>query len=209
MHSPWQRVIPVAALLGLLVVSSDTRAFSLGPAGIKAGLAYSWMNIERSDYGRSEWHDGFVVGPFLSLELSPGWSLQPNLLYVRRGGTYRDRPDDLWGGLVWVQKVTFRLDYLEMPLLLRHDLLPDKPLNPVLLFGPVLGELLSMEYVEDDVSDASWLRDWDAAFMLGAGLETKRGSVVYSLEILYRHPLSDLSHSVESAGLSLLVGLGF
>jgi hypothetical protein len=209
MHHPRQRLLPVAVLLGLLVLSSDTRAFSLGPAGIKAGPAFSWMNIERSDYGRSAWHDGLVVGPFLSLELSPGWSLQPNLLYVRRGGTYRDRPDDLWGGLVEVQRVTFRLDYLEVPLLLRHDFLPGKPLNSVLLFGPALGKLLSMEYVQDDYSDASWLRDWDAAFMLGVGLETKRRAVVYSLEVLYRHPLSGLDHGVKSEGISLLMGLGF
>jgi hypothetical protein len=209
MHRPWHRILAVAFLLGLLIVSTATRAINLGSAGIKAGPAFSWMNIEQLGYGRSEWHHGLVVGPFLSLELSPGWSLQPNLHYVRRGGTYRDRSDNPLGELVAVHKSTFRLDYLEMPLLLRHDFLPDKPLHLLLLFGPALGKLLAMEYVEDDDSDASWLRHWDAALMLGVGFETKRRGVVYSLEMLYRHPLSDLSHSVESEGLSLLMGLGF
>lgn len=207
-----RRVLPVATLVILALTTAEAKALSVVDAGVKVGVGQTRMTF--ADYGRFDGRPGLAAGLFLTVELADRLAVQPQALYVRRGGAYRDQGDDPWGLLYGVDLAEFRLDYLEIPVLLRYDLLTDRAWMPMLLAGPAWGRLLSARYVENDWSDAGWLRHHDWALQVGAGLEKRTSSATWSLEVLYRHALTGIAKeppppTTEVDGLSLMVGLGF
>lgn len=204
--------LPVATLMILALAFADAKALRVVEAGMKAGVAQTRMTF--ADYGRFDGRPGLAAGLFLTMELADRLAVQPQALYVRRGGAYRDQANDPWGLLYGVDLAEFRLDYLEIPVLLRYDLLTDRAWMPVLLAGPAWGRLLSARYVENDGSDAGWLRHHDWALQVGAGLEKRTSGATWSLELLYRHALAGIAKgppppTTEVDGLSLMVGFGF
>jgi hypothetical protein len=207
-----RNVLPVATLLILALMSADAKALSVVDAGMKAGVAQTRMNF--ADYDRFDGRPGLTAGLFLTVELADRLAVQPQSLYVRRGGAYRNQSGGPWGTLGEVELAEFRLDYLEIPVLLRYDLLTDRSWMPVLLAGLAWGRLLSARYVQDGWSDTGWMRHHDWALLIGAGLERRTSGATWSLELLYRHALTGLAKEAHSTpadvdGLSLMVGRGF
>ncbi|MDO9695216.1 MAG: porin family protein [Candidatus Latescibacteria bacterium] len=212
MTSSSRSVLPLATLMILALTTSDAQALSVVDAGMKAGVAQTRMNF--AGYDRFDGRPGLTAGLFLTVELADRLAVQPQALYVCRGGAYRDQGGGPWGTLEWVHLAEFRLDYLEIPVLLRYDLLSDRAWTPVLLAGPAWGRLLSARYIQNDWSDAGWLRHHDWALLVGAGLERRTSGATWSLELLYRHALTGIAKgppppTTEVDGLSLMVGLGF
>lgn len=205
-------MLPLATLMILALTSADAKALRVVDAGMKAGVAQTRMTF--ADYGRFDGQPGLTAGLFLTVELADDLAVQPHALYVRRGGAYRNQVSGPWGTLGEVDLVEFRLDYLEIPVLLRYDLLTDRAWMPVLLAGPAWGRLLSARYVQDGWSDTGWMRHHDWAWLMGVGLDRRTSGATWSLELLYRHALTGLANEshptpADVDGLTLLMGFGF
>lgn len=204
----------VISLLACALFTSDSGALTIDGVGVKAGVAYSQVNLANYTYGRSEWHAGVAAGPFVTIAFYRGFSIQPNLIYVKRGGAYHDRVEHPDGSQATVSEATFRLDYLELPLLLRYTLMPDRRLSPVVFIGPTWGWALASEYVQDGISNPDMLGEADTALTIGVGAVTTAGNSAFSLEVLYRRAHSGIGKelgedSVKIDGISILVGAGF
>jgi hypothetical protein len=68
------------------------------------------------------------------------------------------------------------MNYLEVPVLLKFDMVPTGPLHPNLFVGPAVALLMSSEIsafgYSADVAD--YVKSMDFGFVLGAGLDYKR-----------------------------------
>jgi hypothetical protein len=205
------RIFVLSVLAGTTFTSSSG-ALTVEAVGVKAGVAYSQVDLANSTYGRSEWHTGVTAGPFVTIALGRGFSFQPNLIYVRRGGAYHDRAEHPDGSQAEVREATFRLDHLELPLLLRYTLMPDRRLSPVVSIGPTWGRVLASEYAQDGTIYPDMLGESDTALTIGIGVATTAGDSALSLEVLYRRAHSGIGKELgeeKTDGISILVGAGF
>jgi hypothetical protein len=109
-------------------------------------------------------------GGFLLLPLADGVWLQPELLYVGKGGHY-----DRWYDV--------DLRYLELPLLCRLDLLGHSRHQLYLLLGPSFAGLVSAKVRDLDVNED--LRQLDVGVSFGVGLDLDDGPVHSILEVRY------------------------
>ena len=105
-------------LLALWTVRVHAQEFHLG---LEAGLdSASFANSDASNFQGSR--VGFVGGGFLTLGFG-GFGIQPEVLYIRKGGQSLSGTSDV------------ALDYIEVPVLAKFSLgLPE--INPAILIGP-------------------------------------------------------------------------
>jgi hypothetical protein len=147
-------------------------------------------------------------------------------LIAQRGGRYdvvfRLRPYDpaLGTGVA-----RYKLDYLEVPLLLRLKVMAPGRARISLLGGPGLAfkvhshkvytdlEMGTSDPPDELVAPDAWARDVTASFSLGAGLDWPRDGVGFSLDVLYGFGLVDLQvldgATVRQRSLSVVCGLRF
>lgn len=174
---------------------------------------------------------GVVFGGHLVFAFSPVVGFQPEFLYVNKGASYegsgRTYSDDI-GDFVnvdWKEKT--KLDYFEIPLLLRISPGPGASARPFLLAGPALalkptakdraevtasyGSQRATVQTETDLDDVKSL---DFAGVVGAGLEFPVGSATLLLEARYTLGLTSIDDSpadldAKNGPITLLAGVGF
>jgi hypothetical protein len=165
----------ICAVILLVVLCGPAAGLDLA-VGIKAGLSspfYSgadyrnWLTYLEQDFLLNEgldfdfhtkWKKGLSTGAFLTIGLSDGFALQPELLYTNAGGAYGYDETDTYYALV----MNDQLRILELPLLMvvrlqrkRKDFAAFAGPAPCLRTGPVGlrisegGATASGEYVED------------------------------------------------------------
>lgn len=186
---------PALALLICLLVVAGTVQAQLR-LGVKGGISFSTF------VGESEVHvpvigeevrididqirDGFAGGAFITLNLSRWFAIQPELLYVQKGGE----------ASAFGVTATWKVDYFEVPILARLNI----PLGGASLYlfgGPtmafntsskleVTAPLLNVSENLDIVRG----NDWIATF--GAGFEVPVSTVVLSFDARYSIGLTDL-----------------
>lgn len=152
---------------------------------------------------------GPAFGVFFAYNLGgPVW-LQTELFYSRRGSRIEEAEAEY----------AYKLDYLEVPLLLR--LVPLKgAVSPVLLGGPYGSLLLKARGVAtiEGRSEAEDIKELfksaDYGLKLGAGMQFRAGRLLLLVEGRYTHGLADIAKeleegSVRNRGLALLLGVGF
>lgn len=127
-------IVPTIALLVCLANSAATASDSLPDScchpqsgfpgisfGIKAGLSLSQHSgIEERDAEyevSSQWRTGMAVGVFLYLPVTSRFGLQQEVLYVRKGSRQDIGLEIL--DVPTVLHVTYDMDYIEIPVLLR------------------------------------------------------------------------------------------
>lgn len=193
--------------------------------GVGIGATASHMYSTDGAYGKSASAAGLIVGPFLDVSISRSVVFRPAIVFVRRGGTYRDLPSSLTGTLGEVHELSIRRDYLELPLLLRYSFLREWTLSPSLIAGPTIGRVLSYKVVEDGWDLGAPVTDdpnpipkesggYDTALVLGVGLNHVHGGTRFNLDAVYRMasrgPRSDAPASgFEADGLDVTFGVRF
>lgn len=136
---------------------------------------------------------GTMFGATLTLPVGDKVALQPELLFINKGGAIEDggRTDDI------------RLDYLDIPLLLRFDRSPQAAVNPHLMLGPSIGfnvgcnvsssgggiPDLSSDCTRDNFKPKTL--DWGA--VLGAGMDLSLGGLGVTGGARYGVGLADIS----------------
>lgn len=149
---------------------------------------------------------GFVFSGILDVRLTDLLYFQPGLSYTQKG--YTQTFSDI--------TVTFALDYLEIPVLLKTKFGKDE-LKPYLFAGPNIGFNLSAQGSAPNVA-ASDIKEFveplDVALEFGGGIEVVVAPKVNLLfDVRYALGLSDIDKSsnasINTRGIKLLAGVLF
>jgi hypothetical protein len=183
-----KRVLLMTTVL-VLVMAFAAMAAEPAPAaekglvgyGIKAGLILA--NATGSDATPPAGIDkkmkmGFGGGAFLTYAFSPMFALQPELLYMMKGVKYEQG----------AQKLTEKVDYIEVPVLLKVTPAVQGKIKPNFFAGPFLGILMSAkekmegssdpaDNYDDDVKDYMKSTEFGVAFGLGADFMLAKGKI--------------------------------
>lgn len=109
---------------------------------------------------------GFAAGAFLVYNFGENLGIRPEVLYSQKGAKYEEGE----------AKVTLKVDYLEIPILIQFAIPTEGSLKPILLAGPYVGIKMSAKTVmeigdqssEEDMGDE--VKSTDFGLMFGAGV---------------------------------------
>ena len=153
----------------ILCVAANAQESSSGVTakGLKLGFGLADINTDYNEL--DEFLDsrvGFSGGAFLTYSISRQFAVQPELLYVSKGAE-----KDLF-----IFSAHWTTDYIEVPVLLKFDLVPNGKAHPNLFAGPAMSILLSSEIgalgEKFDVADG--MKSLDVGFVFGGGVDYKR-----------------------------------
>ena len=208
----------------VLVLLSTSPAQALVDFGFKGGINNSKILFSPSlNFPGEDYLQGTTFGLFMTFNLGR-IGLQPEVLYSRRGLEFQIpvyTPDT-----EYYADSKARLDYIEIPLLVRLDILPAGPLKFYIFGGPSFGILLKAELAqtyqgttetEDIKSD---FKNSALAIVGGLGVDIKI-PLLFKLTVDARYHyglnniLSDTSSLLEetdkarNSGFSIMAGLSF
>ena len=164
--------------LTLLVLVSLTQAETSSPGvtgvGIKLGFGYATINTTVDEFEDKESFAGGTFGAFMTYNLTPAVSMQPELLFVAKGA-----------GGSFIRGRSWRHDYLEIPVLVKYCLVQNGNIKPSLFIGPAMALLLSAEFkssvIGETVDTKDAMKSTDFSFVLGGAFEYRH----FSLDIRY------------------------
>ena len=139
----------------LILAATSNLVSGQASIGIKAGINLAKLSTSVSAPGfpsqnsTSDTYLSFTAGVFGVIMMTDKFGIQPELLYSGQGG-------DSGPG-------TFRLSYLNLPIMFRLNPMPEFSLQA----GPQLGILLSAEASGIDIKDQMSTTDFGLAFGLG------------------------------------------
>lgn len=181
-----RRILGLAAVfavcLGLVgsAMAAEMQPFS---AGVKGGLNLS--NVWGDDADDTDMKMGFVGGVCGGWNINEIWALQLELLYSMKGYSFDDGAGT---------DVDAKLDYLEIPLLVRARIpIEGSAVTPSLFVGPSLGILLSAKVDSTDVKDMTTGTDFGVAF--GGGVSMPAGPGMAMLDLRYTLGLVSIDDS--------------
>ncbi len=139
--------------------------------GIKAGVNLASFRGEFADIADAKTRTGFVVGGFLALGFAPDLAVQVEALFSQKGAKFEGVRTDEIGDPLGESDTFVKLDYMEVPVLLRGTLLRGSPVQPVYFLGPTVGFSLGGTVESDGVPDEDLedLKGVDLGLALGAG----------------------------------------
>lgn len=128
----------VAAALVLLAIPGPSGASPLS-WGLRAGMSTARLYGSYGEVVGDHYRDDITAGLYGALRLAGGWSFQPEVAVVSKGGRGDLRFGISSGGTteVWDAHLEHHLGYLEFPLLLRYDMTTGGFVEPYLVAGPV------------------------------------------------------------------------
>ena len=168
------RALACLATVVCLVLSPLTDASGQVTVGVQAGLSIAKIG------GRAPTNDlhsrkGIAFGAFVEKQISDMLSFQPEILYIQKGAKDSDQDVD----------VTLKLDYMEIPLLLKVNVPTEGDISPYLLVGPALsfkagctisGEEGGVSVDLDCDEDFIVFKSFDVGGVVGAGVGFPEGS---------------------------------
>lgn len=170
---------------------------------VSTNLYYGRADNERSDYKKSE--KGIQAGFSFQAGITPGFSLVPELYFVRKGGTLKEN-NPLTGS-----RSTMRFNTLELPVLARFHM-GKFYLNA----GPSVSYAFSGKRKEDDKSfrlsfdhSSGSYKRIDAAIQSGGGFEFPLKQKRLALDIRYVYGLTNITRSGEMYNRALMVSVNF
>lgn len=187
--------------LGIVVVILLFHCISFAGIGIKAGFNISGLNFGSNDYQSFLGHEifwlftnnltGFQAGFYHTISLSDRLWLQPELLYITRG--LSADTDFMYESIDY--KV--RLNYIQLPLLLKWVITGKGIIRPGLLLGPYGAVKVSANktVAVGQSSEAAVLENvnsFDYGVLVGVFLEIKLGKGNLNLEFRYNHGFANV-----------------
>ncbi|MRR08495.1 PorT family protein [bacterium] len=175
----------IILLLAAAIAAAPAGAL-LPSFGVKGGV--NMANYSGSD-GGGDLKLGAVGGAFLTLDLI-AVKIQPELLYSQKGAKEEGTID--FGGTLYPYKMTAKVDYLEVPVLLKYSF--GAIVVPSVYFGPSFGILMSAkgDMAINGVSASADIKDayngTDIGLVIGAEVKTP---VKLSIEARYTMGLTN------------------
>ena len=197
--------LAIAALAVLCMAAFVPQALEAG-VGLKAGYSLSKFSQLSDAPLPFQWENlPFFVGG-LSFEGGLGFiSLQPEVLYVRMGGKYA-------AGLL-----EYRFNYIQVPVMLKLNIVPAGPVRPFIGGGGYGAYLIKAEGVLGaDKADLTgdYMR-FDYGIVGGVGLAFKLPVISISVEGRYNYGLMNImkdpaaGDSMKNRSIMVLVGVNF
>jgi len=157
--------LKILAKISIIVVAIaaifSTQSFSQPKLGIEAGL-----NLSNSSFSpdlRSGSRTGIMIGGFAEFKVSPLFSIKPGLRYIMKGFSVGDG---------WGNQNTFKLNYIEAPVLLKVNF-PVQQVKPYVEAGPTVALRISstVESIDGDVDASEAFETIDFGLYFGSGLD--------------------------------------
>lgn len=204
----------------LLISLMASEAQALVTFGVKGGLNFSNMSFSPSTdiFTNQKYLKNFSGGLFMTINLGP-IGFQPEVLYSRRGFEFSGT-DPISGPY----QLQILLDYLEIPLLVRLNIIPLGPIKAYVFGGPSYGYLQKAKFKETSQNSPttedikSDFKSSSLAAVGGLGLDLKIPMLFkITLDARYHYglsniiqPTSDLgTYKIKNKGFSIMLGLGF
>lgn len=214
--------IIVTGALALMFLLPNSSLASGIKAGLKIGVTSA--KLHGDDVGDLEdlfgedlkSRIGFSVGGFITFNISEMFAIQPEVLYTMKGLRYEE---EIFGETL---KVWMKLDYLEIPVLVKIIFPSPGGVNPYLFAGPAVAIKLSAkvkaeiagESEEEPIEEG--LKSTDFGLVIGAGVDFGFGASgmgKMTLDVRYSLGLSTISDfegdDVKNGAFSLMVGFSF
>ena len=178
--------------------------------GLKGGINLSTLNGNESSlpYSQSIIDPssklGLVIGPFVTYHFSPGFAVQPELLFSMKGVNFE----------VQEYLQTWSLWYIELPLLFKSIFdLKDNMLGSVFV-GPAFGYAIKKTWSEkfnDDYSHENvalnGINDLDLSAVIGVGADMEAMNGRLGIDFRYTYGLTSLQDniSVQNGTISIVL----
>lgn len=156
--------------------------------GFKLGASFANFDVDEPDAGTSG-ITGFAGGGFLRFG-SGMLGLQGELLSVTKGTDFDDPTGD--------DDIDFRIEYIEIPILLHASLMPGSRFSPYLFAGPTIALEVSCDVEFDstkaDCDDADTFnrKSTDFGIAGGGGITIPMGPGSILIEARYTYGLTDI-----------------
>lgn len=194
-------LLSVAAVL-VLVAPADAQIGT--EIGGKAGVTFS--TVDDPDFD-AETLVAFGVGAYVRFALAQAFSIQPELLFMRKGAKQEFDVFD----------AEIKLDYIEVPVLARYDISTEGNLSPYLFAGPTfafeVGCTVSDDEGDFDCDDEEDFEteSFDIGATAGVGVGFAAGRGTFFIEGRYTFGFTDIlaSEEFESKNRSGAVMIGY
>ncbi len=204
-----KRVVPFVCVL-VLAVSSLAVAQTTMTGGVKAGIDFANVSISANGTNISpSSRTGLAAGVFFDLEVAPNIAIQPEALVIMKGAS---AGADIIG---FGSTATLKLNYLEIPVLVKYRFNSEYVATPYVFGGPALGILLQAKESSGgvDVDVKSDMNSTDLGLAIGGGVEYR----IFLAEIRYTIGLRDIianntsasGFTVKNRALMLMGGVRF
>jgi hypothetical protein len=207
------RTLAVLVIGCAVLVFSPSSLSGQKSLGFQGGLSLATLggsDLDDTDIG---YRKGFGLGAFLELPVSDMLSLQPEFLYLQKGGS--DTEDGV--------DVTIAVNYVEIPVLLRINVPVEGTVAPYFLVGPAIGFKAGCELTGEeggvgvnlDCDEAGIeIKSMDLGAIIGGGLAFAAGPGNVHVGARYNYGLTSLDDSgdsddIKSRAFSFLAGYSF
>lgn len=164
-----RHLILIVGTILLLCAAVNAQEWTSGITGkgLKLGFDISSINTDYDELDKFlDSRVGFSGGVYLTYAFARQFAVQPEILYVNKGAE-----KDLF-----IFSAHWSIDYVEVPVLLKCDLVPKGQAHPNLFAGPAMSILVSSEVgglgVSYDVTDG--MKSVDFGLVFGGGVDYKR-----------------------------------
>lgn len=211
------RSLDVGALLVVLFAFTATPAMGQIPGvdfkpGVRAGVNFTtWGGDGVDDLDPDpDRRTGFLAGAFVQLDFAGPFALQPELLYIQKGAVQESTTQE---GTTVTR--TFKLDYIEIPVLAKFQFPLGGPFSPNLFAGPSIGFSASAE-AEDEVGGRSGTEDisdrvssTEFGLIFGVGGDFGIGAATITVDARYGLGLTSVDDGLTGNGDFSLNNQGF
>jgi len=223
-------------LLGSLFVmslSTSVLAFEGVELGFKGGMTLAKTSGETyiEDLGDIAFESkaGLGLGAYISININQYFAIQPEILYMQKGGQ-KDMSFafDIGGGQLVTADVEMdaNLNYLEIPILAKVKVPTGSSITPFFIAGPAFAFNIDAEaeitvsanlngYVEEsekvDIKDE--IKDTDLGIIFGGGAEFGLGAVNIFFDVRYNIGMLNIDdigvNDIKNRAISFMAGISF
>ena len=181
----------------------------------KTGINNSNMHfkgVENQNWGSL---NGMRIGGFLKSDYSIALSLQPEIYFVTKGV----KANWTFLGMNVVEKI--KLNYIEVPILLRYSIISKLKYNIGILAGVYFAfnltanqiTTINNERIDEDINND--IENWDYGGIIGVEIFIKKKNYKIYFDLRLTQGLTNIREelriqkSMENYSLSFMIGLGF
>ena len=192
--------LTVMAALAMLLVVTTTPSMAGVKFGVKGGITLANIKAVPDTFEGYKWENkmGLAGGLSMELGLAKGFSLQPEVLYVQKGAKISVSEGEITG------TVKFNVDYIEIPVLLKYNLISSGLTIPSVYAGPYFGFNTRARlvfkvdgYPEEYLELKDEIKDTEFGLTFGLGLTQKLGIMKVTLDARYDLGLSNIAEEAE------------
>lgn len=212
-----REIVSGVIVAGLLGAAAHAGAATRCTVGVKGGVGIASVGGADADSFGTDSRTGFVGGLFVQADFSENFGVRVEGLYTMKGASFSEYVNA--GFISGLAEGTFKLDYIEFPILLVGRIPASESVTFSAFAGPTLGFNIKSEIevkflgatASTDIEDVS---GFEFGLAFGAGVSFDVASIVVGLDGRYDLGLTTIDDSSDPAdaknrGFSFMAGIGF